>query len=112
MNKHTFLDLDQLINQPSTSKSTKRGFPQQRDSDIRDSVENDEPLYKKHCIKKQTWSKKEVELVETHFQQFINQNGYPSNRQIRDFIGTSKIKRTVPVIKSKIQNLIKKNNKN
>ncbi|XP_050509409.1 uncharacterized protein LOC126886500 isoform X2 [Diabrotica virgifera virgifera] len=90
--------------------NSELAFPQHRDSDKSDTI--DETLDKKQRIKKQSWSNKEVKLVETHFQEFINENGYPSNREIREFIAASKIKRTVPVIKSKIQHLIKKNNRN
>lgn len=62
-------------------------------------------------IKRKAWSKKELDLVTLHFKEYIKSETYPSGCCIKNFISETKIKRTIPVIKSKIQHLITIKNK-
>ncbi|KAK5648222.1 hypothetical protein RI129_003114 [Pyrocoelia pectoralis] len=55
----------------------------------------------------QGWSNEEITLIKERFKSSIRKKNYPSGEEIKEFIKKSKIKRTVPVIKSKIQHLIK-----
>lgn len=53
------------------------------------------------------WSNGEIKLIKEEFQTFIRRNIYPSSTEVRHFIEKTKSSRSVPVIKSKLQHLIK-----
>lgn len=53
------------------------------------------------------WSKNDVNNLKKHFARFIKKGIYPTGEEIKVFIKKTQMKRTVAVIKSKIQHLIK-----
>lgn len=57
------------------------------------------------------WSDKEISALKKCFKEDITKRTYPSNQKIKDFMKQNKSNRSVPVIKSKIQHLIKLNSK-
>ncbi|KAG5895254.1 hypothetical protein JTB14_036409 [Gonioctena quinquepunctata] len=51
---------------------------------------------------------KEVALLKDNFGSCIENESYPSAQDLKEFIKKTAISRTVPVIKAKLQQLIKK----
>lgn len=53
------------------------------------------------------WSKNDVNILRKYFAQYIQKECYPSGDEIKAFVKKIKITRSVAVVKSKIQHLIK-----
>lgn len=53
------------------------------------------------------WTLEEIKLIEDRFGSFIQKKIYPSGEEIKKMIKTTKINRTPPVIKAKLQHLMK-----
>lgn len=58
------------------------------------------------------WAAAEVDALEKEFASYIQKKTYPSGQKIKEFIQKKSINRTVTVVKSKLQHLIKLANKN
>ncbi|KAB0790383.1 hypothetical protein PPYR_15247 [Photinus pyralis] len=73
---------------------------------------NHTSLHKKNNLlnKRQGWRTEEIDLLKTHFRDFINKSTYPSGSQINDFIKATNSTRSVLVIRSKIQHILKQKN--
>ncbi|CAG9827439.1 unnamed protein product [Diabrotica balteata] len=53
------------------------------------------------------WSSAEINVLKDEFKEFINKKTYPSSNEIKDFLNKTNTDRSVAVIKSKIQHIIK-----
>lgn len=54
------------------------------------------------------WSSDEINLIKKYFNTYITEKTYPSSTQIKEFLENNNcIDRSVPVIKAKIQHLMK-----
>lgn len=53
------------------------------------------------------WSDADIKKLETKFKTFITRNIYPSGQEIKSFLSKHKMNRSVPVVKAKLQHLMK-----
>lgn len=53
------------------------------------------------------WTDAEIKQLEKQFRRYIHSKTYPPTKEIQEYIKTTGIKRSVAVIKAKIQHLIK-----
>jgi hypothetical protein len=63
-------------------------------------------------VTKKGWTAAEVDALKKQFDSYIKKKNYPSGQQIKDFLQKKNINRTVIVVKSKLQHLIKLANRN
>ncbi|KAF2886898.1 hypothetical protein ILUMI_19275, partial [Ignelater luminosus] len=63
--------------------------------------------FKPNKGQRSNWSNKELLLLKKEFFTYISKGTYPSGEQIKEFLNKTNIDRTVAVVKSKIQHLIK-----
>ncbi|KAG5869002.1 hypothetical protein JTB14_035066 [Gonioctena quinquepunctata] len=72
------------------------------------SYSHEEVLGKKKIITKKGSTDEEVALLKDNFGSCIENRRYPSAQDLKEFIEKTAISRTVPVIKAKLQQLLKK----
>ncbi|XP_060519831.1 uncharacterized protein LOC132698018 [Cylas formicarius] len=71
-----------------------------------ETADIDKPKVSK-VVNKRLWSENKVNCIQKEFAQYLQTNTYPPSAKIREFITTFNSKRSVSVIKSKIQHLLK-----
>ncbi|KAK9718019.1 hypothetical protein QE152_g23423 [Popillia japonica] len=74
--------------------------------DIRPLNEDAATITKK-SVAKRNWTDAEIKQLEKQFRRYIHSKTYPPTKEIQEYIKTTGIKRSVAVIKAKIQHLIK-----
>ncbi|KAK9879323.1 hypothetical protein WA026_004176 [Henosepilachna vigintioctopunctata] len=60
---------------------------------------------------KRGWKNEEIALIEKEYSYFIEYGVYPSGKQMNTFLMENKMTKTVPILRSKIQHLIRMRNK-
>ncbi|CAG9763730.1 unnamed protein product [Ceutorhynchus assimilis] len=110
------------INKKEARIPKRRTIDTKTDSDTDISSDDDissiaeKPISKKKrgpkTITKKGWTTAEVEALQSEFGSSIRKKVYSTGQQIKDFILKKNISRTVTVIKSKLQHLMKLGNKN
>ncbi|XP_044766792.1 uncharacterized protein LOC123322828 isoform X2 [Coccinella septempunctata] len=112
-------ELDSTTKYASVSSAFRGGFKNQSqetmktnknhsdDGDVEKS--HDGELRSTACRK--AWTDEEIEVLKREFGDYIKKNIYPSGAEIKEFMEKWRLNRSVKIIKSKIQHLIKLSNK-
>ncbi|KAK4882282.1 hypothetical protein RN001_005601 [Aquatica leii] len=57
--------------------------------------------------RKQGWTHEEIELIQNEFRSNIFSKTYPTGKSMKEFLLKHKINKTVPILRSKLQHLLK-----
>ncbi|KAF5307102.1 hypothetical protein FQR65_LT18464 [Abscondita terminalis] len=98
----------------TNERTTDQGIEQEAVEEL-EEMEKDEDVSraegiitnKKEHEKRRGWSKTDTNLVSKIFAKYIKNGTYPNTNDLKTFIQKTKMNKTVSVIKSKIQHLIK-----
>ncbi|KAI4468081.1 hypothetical protein MML48_2g00016979 [Holotrichia oblita] len=80
------------------------------DAEIQESdqeSENNKHTQRSKKSGKKRWSNSEITLLEKRFKFHIKRKQYPSGKELSEFIQKHQIKRSVAIVKSKLQHLMK-----